>query len=264
MIGRGAHLAAIKAKGIELHWQDGRVETARVKAVETAAEASEQDLVVLAVKAHSLEQAAADVRSAARARDHGDDDSERHAVVVFPEPWRRLSTARDSKASIPSGVLSKTFHPDRIIGCAVFVAAEVPKPGVVRHIGGNRFPMGEIDGTLSERMRAVEAAFVKAELAGERAQQHSRRDLVEGFGQSRGQSDQRADQRDDDRDPALPRNPRARARDDAGGARDRRQARHRLHIRRSSSGWKAPSSSARIRPRCCRTWRAGGPWRSRR
>ena len=28
VIGRGAHLAAIKAKGIALHWQDGRVETA--------------------------------------------------------------------------------------------------------------------------------------------------------------------------------------------------------------------------------------------
>ena len=60
VIGRGPQLGAIKAKGIELRWQDGRVETARVKAVETAPLAGAQDLVVLAVKAHSLERAAAD------------------------------------------------------------------------------------------------------------------------------------------------------------------------------------------------------------
>ena len=64
----------------------------------------------------------------------------------------------------PSGVLTSTFHANRIIGCAVFVAADVPEPGVVRHIGSNRLPMGEIDGTLSDRVRAVEASFVKAGL----------------------------------------------------------------------------------------------------
>ena len=74
------------------------------------------------------------------------------------------STARGLTSLDPRGVLSRTFHPDRIIGCAVFVAADVPEPGVVRHIGSNRLPMGEIDGTLSDRVRAVEAAFVKAGL----------------------------------------------------------------------------------------------------
>ena len=60
VIGRGPQLEAIKTRGIRLHWQDGSEETARVKAVETASLAGEQDLVVLAVKAHSLERAAAD------------------------------------------------------------------------------------------------------------------------------------------------------------------------------------------------------------
>ena len=46
----------------------------------------------------------------------------------------------------------------------MFVAADVPEPGVVRHIGSNRLPMGEIDGSLSERVRAVEASFVNAGL----------------------------------------------------------------------------------------------------
>ena len=60
VIGRGPQLDAIKTRGIRLRWQDGSEETARVKAIETASLAGEQDLVVLAVKAHSLEGAAAD------------------------------------------------------------------------------------------------------------------------------------------------------------------------------------------------------------
>src|SRR4029079_6213035 len=63
VIGRGPQLEAIKTKGLRLHWQDGSVETARVKAVETASRAGEQDLVVRAVKAHSLEEAAADAEA---------------------------------------------------------------------------------------------------------------------------------------------------------------------------------------------------------
>lgn len=163
VIGRGPHLAAIKAKGIELHWQDGRVETARVRAVDAPTSAGEQDLLLLAVKAHSLEPAAADAQALL---------GPETMVMTIQNgmPWwyfQNHGGALDGtrlESLDPRGVLSSTFHPGRIIGCAVFVAAEVPEPGVVRHIGGNRFPMGEIDGALSERVRAVEAAFVRAGL----------------------------------------------------------------------------------------------------
>lgn len=162
VIGRGAHLGAIKAKGLTLHWQ-GRVETAQVKAVEDATAAGEQDLVVLAVKAHSLEQAAPGLEALLG----------RQTMVMTLQngiPWwyfQNHGGALDGtrlKSLDAGGVLTNAFHADRIVGCAVFVAAEVPEPGVVRHIGGNRFPMGEIDGTVSDRVRAVEAAFAKAEL----------------------------------------------------------------------------------------------------
>ncbi|MGZ8401310.1 MAG: ketopantoate reductase family protein [Methyloceanibacter sp.] len=163
VIGRGAHFTAIKAKGIELHWQDGRIETARVKAIDTAASAGQQDLVVLAVKAHSLERAAADVEALL--------GSETKVMTIQNGmPWwyfQKHGGPLDGtrlKSLDPRGMLSSTFHPDRIIGCAVFVAAEVSEPGVIRHIGSNRFPIGEIDGRLSDRVRAVEAAFVKAGL----------------------------------------------------------------------------------------------------
>src|SRR6476646_1448880 len=60
IIDRGPHLAAIKSNGIKLQWQDGSVEIAKVNAVDKAAAAGKQDLVLLAVKAHSLEQIAKD------------------------------------------------------------------------------------------------------------------------------------------------------------------------------------------------------------
>lgn len=163
VIGRGAHLTAIKAKGIELHWQDGRIETARVKAIDTAASAGQQDLVVLAVKAHSLEQAAADVEALLG-------PETKVMTIQNGMPWwyfQKHGGPLDGtrlKSLDPRGMLSSTFHPDRIIGCAVFVAAEVSEPGVIRHIGSNRFPIGEIDGRLSDRVRTVEASFVKAGL----------------------------------------------------------------------------------------------------
>ena len=163
VIGRGAHLAAIKAKGIALHWQDGRVETARVKAVDAGTSAGEQDLVVLAVKAHSLERAAVDASALLGA----------NTMVMTLQngmPWWYFQKhggpldGTQLNSLDPRGALRDAFHLDRIIGCAVFVAAEVAEPGVVRHIGGNRFPIGEIDGALSDRVREIEAAFVKAGL----------------------------------------------------------------------------------------------------
>src|SRR5262249_56071940 len=61
VIDLGQHLAAIKSNGLKLEWHDGKVETARVKGVDRAADAGKQDLVILAVKAHFLDQVVRDI-----------------------------------------------------------------------------------------------------------------------------------------------------------------------------------------------------------
>src|SRR3546814_3092446 len=61
VIDQGAHLAAIQKNGLKLIWEDGSEHLAKLKAVGTAAEAGPQDLVILAVKAHFLDQVARDV-----------------------------------------------------------------------------------------------------------------------------------------------------------------------------------------------------------
>lgn len=56
------------------------------------------------------------------------------------------------------------FGPDRVLGCVVYPAAEVIEPGVVKHIEGNRFSLGEPDGSKSERALALSKALSSAGL----------------------------------------------------------------------------------------------------
>jgi len=64
----------------------------------------------------------------------------------------------------PNGVIGAQIPPERVIGCVVYPAAELVSPGVVQHIEGNRFPLGEPDGSTSERVTRVSASFNAAGL----------------------------------------------------------------------------------------------------
>jgi ketopantoate reductase len=163
VIDLGPHLAAIKANGLKLEWHDGKVETAKVKAVEKAAEAGKQDLVVLAVKAHYLDQIAKDIDSLL--------GPETMVMTVQNGlPWwyfQRLGGKYDGKkleSLDPTGVHGKKIDPARIIGCVVYPAAAVTAPGVIHHVEGDRFPIGELDGKETERVRRLHDVLVKAGL----------------------------------------------------------------------------------------------------
>jgi ketopantoate reductase/2-keto-4-pentenoate hydratase/2-oxohepta-3-ene-1,7-dioic acid hydratase in catechol pathway len=163
VIDLGAHLAAIKANGLKLEWHDGKVETARVKAVEKAAEAGRQDLVILAVKAHYLDQVVKDI-------DHLLDDDTMVMTVQNGLPWwyfQRLGGKYDGKkleSLDPSGILTRKIDPARLIGCVVYPAAAVTAPGVIHHVEGDRFPIGELDGKETARVKRVHDVLVKAGL----------------------------------------------------------------------------------------------------
>ncbi len=163
VIDLGPHLAAIKTNGLKLEWHDGKLETAKVKAVEKAADAGKQDLIVLAVKAHYLDQIAKDI-------DHLLDADTMVLTVQNGLPWwyfQRLGGKYDNKkleSLDPTGILTKKIDARRIIGCVVYPAAAVTAPGVIHHVEGDRFPVGEIDGAESERVKRVHDMFVKAGL----------------------------------------------------------------------------------------------------
>jgi 2-dehydropantoate 2-reductase len=62
----------------------------------------------------------------------------------------------------PEGALLAGIPVDRVIGCVVYPASELVAPGVVRHIEGDRFPIGELDGSTSDRVQRVSACFTHA------------------------------------------------------------------------------------------------------
>jgi len=163
VIDMGAHLAAIRKNGLKLVWEDGGEEVAELKAVESAAEAGPQDLIILAVKAHYLEQVVRDIDTML-------EDDTMVMTVQNGLPWwyfQHLGGQYDGHkmASLdPTGILGQKIDPDRIIGCVVYPAAAVTEPGIIHHVEGDRFPVGELDGRESERVKWVHDVLVGAGL----------------------------------------------------------------------------------------------------
>jgi len=159
---RGRNLAAIRERGFTLIEHDGREQVAaQVRATDDYAAAGPQDLVVLAMKAHQVEPVLADLP---RLLGPGT------AIVTMQNGipfWYFQRThgafeGRRIESVDAAGAIAAGIAPERIIGCVVYPASELVAPGVVRHIEGDRFPLGEIDGTVTERVQRIAATFVHA------------------------------------------------------------------------------------------------------
>jgi 2-dehydropantoate 2-reductase len=164
VIARGAHLAAIQKHGLRLILDDGSEHLVRhMHATDNIRKAGQQDLVILAVKANQVEPIVDDVATLLR------DDT-----VLIPMqngiPWwyfQRHGGTHEGhcvRAVDPQGRVMSVIDPQRIIGCVVYPAAGIASPGVVKHIEGNRYPLGELDGTTTERITRIAQAFTAAGL----------------------------------------------------------------------------------------------------
>src|SRR3546814_8706438 len=128
VIDQGAHLAAIQQKGLKLIWEDGSEHVAKMKAVGSAAEAGPQDLVILAVKAHFLDQVARDVEKLL-------DADTMIMTVQNGMPWWYFHNFKGPlggtrlKSLDPSGPLERHIPGGRIVGCVVYPAAPLPALG---------------------------------------------------------------------------------------------------------------------------------------
>ena len=159
---RGANLEAVRGRGVRLILGDGSEQVAsNVMATQHCAAAGAQELVILAVKAHQLEAVAIDVPHL-----FGPD-----TVVVTMQNgipyWYFHHHGGELAGSVvrsvdPGGVIARMIPAERVVGCVVYPATELIAPGVVKHIEGDRFPVGELDGTSSERVRRVSQCFTRA------------------------------------------------------------------------------------------------------
>ncbi len=163
-IARGANLDALRTRGIRLVMGDGSEQAVpHVKATADYVAAGPQDVVILALKAHQVESVAREVPKL-----FGPD-----TVVVpmqngipywyFHRHGGALAGTRVHSVD-PAGVIGEHIPCERIIGCVVYPAAELLAPGVIKHVEGNRFPVGEPDGTASERVKRVSECFIRGGL----------------------------------------------------------------------------------------------------
>ena len=162
-IARGANLAAIKADGMRLIEEDGSlVRVGDIRATQSMREAGVHDVVLLTVKAHQVGPIAEDLKHLI-----GPD-----TVVVTMQngiPWWYFLGAYDGPhrgthvaAADPGGLIARHIDPRHVIGSVVFPAAVLTEPGTVKVIEGNRFTLGEPDGTIGPRVEALAAKLVKA------------------------------------------------------------------------------------------------------
>jgi 2-dehydropantoate 2-reductase len=163
VIARGATLAAIRARGIRVATAEGAETAVEVAAFADAESAGVFDVVLLALKAHQLPALAGSIGRLCR------DDT---TVVPMQNGipfWYFQRHGGEHEGRVvesvdPGGLVKDAIPAARIVGCVVYVAAERPEPGLVVHSGGDRLPMGEIDGSSSERLVRIAAAFARAGL----------------------------------------------------------------------------------------------------
>jgi 2-dehydropantoate 2-reductase len=159
---RGANLRAIRSNGMKLVMHDGTEHVAaNVRATDSYDEAGIQDVVIVALKAHQLDAVANDIGKLVGPE----------TVIVtmqngipywyFHKHGGELE-GRQVTSVDPTGELAQKVPVGQVIGCVVYPASELIAPGVVRHIEGDRFPLGELDGSSSERVNRVSACMTNA------------------------------------------------------------------------------------------------------
>jgi 2-dehydropantoate 2-reductase len=159
-IARGPHLAAMRENGVKLI-SEGEERVVHPRCVESAAEAGPQDYVLVTLKAHSLPSAAKQMQPLL-----GPDTAIVSAVNGIP--WWYFHgiggayEGRIVQSVDPDGQVSVLLPPSRAIGCIVYPAAEVTAPGVIDHSYGDRFSLGEPDGSRSPRAQALSEALIAA------------------------------------------------------------------------------------------------------
>ena len=155
LIARGAHKEAIEKNGLRLISNENS-ENFNLKVTDNPKELNTQDYVILAVKAHAITNIVTSLQPLLN-------NETTVLSAVNGLPWWYFYKANSQtklenshiESVDPNGLIWNTIDPKRALGCVVYPACEIEKPGVIRHIKGNRFSLGEPDGINSERLRIL-------------------------------------------------------------------------------------------------------------
>jgi 2-dehydropantoate 2-reductase len=162
LVARGEHLRAMRERGLRVLSPRGDFEVG-VEATDDWEAIAEADVVFVALKAPALPQAAPRLADLAR----------HDATFVFAQngiPWWYFQSHRGPydgwtlESVDPGRAISDAIPTGAVVGCVVYCSTELVEPGVVRHIEGTRFSLGEPDRTESERCEAIANIFRAAGL----------------------------------------------------------------------------------------------------
>jgi len=157
LIARGAHLRAMSEHGVRVLSPRGDF-TAHPRATADLAAVADADVVFVALKAYSLPEIAPRLGSLLAPG----------AAAIWAQngiPWWYFQSLPDSggltslQSVDPGGVIAASIGAQHNVGCVVYCSTEIIEPGVIRHVEGTRFTLGEPDGSDSKRCRLISAAF---------------------------------------------------------------------------------------------------------
>jgi 2-dehydropantoate 2-reductase len=157
LVARGPHLAAMQQNGVKLITDEGE-DVVHPTCSDDPAKLGPQDYVIIALKAHSVTGAIPSIKPLL-----GPDTAIVTAVNGIPY-WYFYKHGGDFEGRVvesvdPGGRQWKEFGPERAIGCVVYPATEVVEPGVIKHVYGDKFSLGEPDGSSSDRILKLSAAL---------------------------------------------------------------------------------------------------------
>jgi len=163
LIARGPHLAAMQANGLTCRFQDGSEFNVRPRAVENPGELGPQDYVIVTLKAHQSPHVVEAMRPLL---------GPETAVVTAMNgvPWWYFHglggelEGRSLESVDPGRAQWDGLGPERAIGMVVHPATEIVEPGVMLHMEGDAYPIGEPSGEKTERISALSDALTAAGL----------------------------------------------------------------------------------------------------
>ncbi len=158
LIARGAHLAAIQKDGLKVVFKDGTHKHAKMSATDNATDLGPQDYVIVALKAHQAWEVAEQMKPLL---------GPETAVVTAQNgvPWWYFHGFEGQYANLriesvdPDDRQWNAIGPERAIGCTVYPATEITEPGVIKHIYGDRFGIGEPSRQETKRLKDLAAVM---------------------------------------------------------------------------------------------------------
>ena len=165
LIARGEHKKAIEEKGLTFIRDDKKVNF-KFNVTDDPKNLEVQDFIIISIKANAISKISESLLPII---------GEKTSVIcaINGLPWWYFYKANSGtkldnsyvETVDPGGKIWKTIGPEKAIGCVVYPACEIIEPGVIKHNGnGERFSLGEPDGTKSVRLKEISNLFIQGGL----------------------------------------------------------------------------------------------------